>query len=267
MPTIDTVAALLAKAERTDVAAEAEAYLAKAQHLATLHSIDLTAAATARNARERATVPLQRTVRIGEPRKHANPHLIALFHVIAAANDVVMDIAHNSTYVIVYGLPDDLDTAEAMWLACAPRMVQSAGAWVRSKQWQNDTVVKAQRGRYVRVPATARSAKAAFFAAFAERIATRLAEARREAIVEADLVDAPAVHERGGAELVLIQKSEQVRSFYRETSQARGSWRGYQGAVAARGSASAKAGDAAGRTARLKADPELGQRGQLRDGS
>ena len=46
MPTIDTVSALLVKAERTENSHEAEAYLAKAQELATLHAIDLAAAAS-----------------------------------------------------------------------------------------------------------------------------------------------------------------------------------------------------------------------------
>ena len=41
---LERIAALLAKAERTDNAAEADAYLSKAQMLATLASIDLATA-------------------------------------------------------------------------------------------------------------------------------------------------------------------------------------------------------------------------------
>ena len=48
--TIDRISALLAKAERTDNEAEADAYLMKAQQLATLASVDL-AVARARIAR------------------------------------------------------------------------------------------------------------------------------------------------------------------------------------------------------------------------
>ena len=32
----------------------------------------------------------------------------------------MIDIAHNSTYVIAYGLGRDIDTVEALWLVCAP---------------------------------------------------------------------------------------------------------------------------------------------------
>ena len=123
VPTIDTVAALLAKAERTDNPDEADAYLSKAQQLATLYAIDLAAAAAANGGRSRSTRPVQRTIVMGQPRKHVLPHLVGLFLAIARPNDVKADIAHNSTYVIAYGLPDDIDTVESIWLACAPRMV------------------------------------------------------------------------------------------------------------------------------------------------
>lgn len=268
MATIETVAALLAKAERTDNTHEAEAYLAKAQQLATLHAIDLAAAALSAGASAKATTPMQRTITIGEPRKRANPHLISLFSVIAQANDVVIDIAHNSTYVIAFGLPQDIETTEAMWLACAPRMIDDAAGWLRSKKWKSDTVMRCDSyGFLVKAPATAHSAKATFFLAFVQQIGSRLAEARAEAIAEADEVDGAPVHDSGGAELVLVAKAAQVRDFHSNASNARGSWRGYQGASSSRHSASARAGDAAGRQARLVSNPAVGVRaGELRAG-
>lgn len=268
MPTIDTVSALLAKAERTENSHEAEAYLAKAQELATLHAIDLAAAALAAGGRARATVPVQRTITIGEPRKRANPHLISLFSVIAAANDVVIDIAHNSTYVIAYGLGQDIDTVEALWLVCAPRMIDDAGAWVRSKKWKSDTVTRYDDyGFPIQAPATAHSAKATFCVAFVEQISHRLAQARADAIHEADEVAEGQVHDGGGAAVVLVAKAHRVQEFYSGASKARGSWRGYRGASSSRTSASARAGDASGRRARLTDDPELGSRaGELQAG-
>lgn len=255
MPTIETVAALLAKAERTDNADEADAYLAKAQHLATLHAIDLAALAAASRSSTKASTPVQRTIRVGEARRHANSHLVALFSAIARPNDVLIDVARNSTYVIAYGLPDDVDTCESIWLACAPRMVESANAWMRSRRWRHDTTPAYQPGvGYVEVPLTARAAKATFMIAFIQRVGERLTHARQEAIdeVDAGTVAATAADD-GGAALVLVAKADQVRSFYQEASNARGSWRGYSGSYAGSDSSSAKAGDAAGRAARLRA--------------
>lgn len=256
MPTIDTVAALLAKAERTDNSDEADAYLAKAQHLATLHAIDLAALAAANRGTAKATVPIQRTIRIGEPRRHANTHLITLFSAISRPNDVLVDVARNSTYVIAYGLPDDVDTVESIWLACAPRMVESATAWMRSRRWRGDTTAEYHPGAgWVEVPLTARSAKATFMLAFIKRVGERLAAARDEAIVEADAGGGGGSGGRGdgGAALVLVEKADQVKTFYREASSARGSWRGYGGSYGGADSSSARAGDAAGRSARLRA--------------
>lgn len=269
MPTIETVAALLAKAERTDNADEADAYLAKAQHLATLHAIDLAALAAAARTGTKATTPVQRTIRIGEARRHANSHLVALFSAIARPNDVLIDVARNSTYVIAYGLPDDVDTCESIWLACAPRMIESANAWMRSKRWRHDTAPAYQPGvGYVEVPLTARSAKATFMIAFIQRVGDRLSHARQEAIDEVDATAvAPAVAaDDGGAALVLVAKADHVRTFYQEASNARGSWRGYSGSYAGSDSSSAKAGDAAGRAARLRAARGIAAAGALEAG-
>jgi hypothetical protein len=270
MPTIDTVAALLAKAERTDNPDEADAYLAKAQHLATLHAIDLAALSAASRDNTKAATPVQRTIQIGEPRRHANSHLVALFSAIARPNDVLIDVAHNSTYVIAYGLPGDVDTCESLWLACAPRMVDSANGWMRSKRWRHDTTVTYQPGRgYVEVPLTARAAKATFMIAFIQRVADRLAKARTDAIQEADAGSAGLASggtDTGGAALVLVAKADQVRSFYQDASRARGCWRGYGGTYAGAHSSSARAGDAAGRAAQLRASKGINGRSALEAG-
>jgi hypothetical protein len=51
---------------------------------------------------------------------------MVVFIAIAQANDVEVDVAHNSTYVIAYGMPDDIDLVEALWLNVAPRMIAEA---------------------------------------------------------------------------------------------------------------------------------------------
>lgn len=269
MPTIDTVAALLAKAERTDNPDEADAYLSKAQQLATLYAIDLAAAAAANGGRSRSSTPVQRTIVMGQPRKHVLPHLVALFLAIARPNDVKADIAHNSTYVIAYGLSDDIDTVEGIWLACAPRMVAECAQWIAGDSWRDDRVGRWTHQGFVHVPASARSAKAAFCSAFAARIGARLNDARAAAIAESDETAGQSTADpgSGGAELVLVQKSEQIDEFYRSTSNARGSWRGFRGATAGRASASGQAGDAAGRRARLGTEEPLpGPRPGIRAG-
>ncbi len=63
---VDTITKLLAKAEATEFEAEAEALVAKAQELATAHSIDLATARARQAARGARVSPAQRTVVTGE---------------------------------------------------------------------------------------------------------------------------------------------------------------------------------------------------------
>lgn len=256
---LDRIAALLAKAERTDNAAEAEAYLMKAQALATAASVDL-AMARARTARiEARQQPEMRTVTIGEKGKRANQHLIALFIAVAHANDAQVDIASNSTFVIAYGMPSDLDVVNALFSSVAVQMTTTSQQWLSVGSWRSETYVAITRvdGRRRRQtkPHTAQTARAAFYRAYVERIRERLDEARRAA-------QQKAVRSRssdGGLDraLVLKHKDAEIRDFHRMHSQARGSWGGYSGGVRGDGGASGNAGRRAASLARLTSQRAL----------
>ena len=252
--TLDRIAALLAKAERTDNEAEAEAYLTKAQHLATLASVDL-AVARARTARREARrQPESRTTTIGEKARRANPHLISLFVALAHANDARVDVAANSTYVIAYGMPEDLDVVETMFASLAVHMVQAGQGFVSERSWQDETYVAVvARRRQVRTH-TAQTARAAFYRAYVERIGERLEAARASALDEAaarpgDVGDPPALESLGV--VALRQKAADVRGFHARESRARGSWSGYVGAVRRPSGSAAQAGRSAASRARL----------------
>ncbi len=282
---VATIAALLAKAERTDNPHEAEAYLAKAQHLATLRSVDL-AMVRARTAREqRRVTPVSRTVQVGEPGKRANTHLVSLFVAVARANDVVVDVARNSTYVIAYGMPSDLDLVEQLWGSLAHQMVESAGRYLDAGDWRAESyrrVVRQRVGRWSvpRVeerPHTKQTARAAFYRGFIERIGARLKHAHDEAILQAASAERSrsqrptadgAVAPTGGlsAEVVLRDKTEEIQAFYMGESKARGSWTGYRGAAGGDNGAATSAGRRAGAQARLGSQRGIGEGGPALEG-
>lgn len=272
MTHIDRIAALLAKAERTDNPVEAEAYLAKAQMLATQSSIDL-ALARARTARREAREqPTSRTITIGESGKRANTHLVSLFIVVGQCNDLQMDIARNSTYVIAYGMPSDIDLVETLFGSLATQMAAGAATWLAAGVWRTDSYISREGYRRAH---TAQTARAAFYRGFIERIGARLAEAREQVLAAArGLATAgsaapPASGQKVGptAEIVLRDKAAEVRTFYRRQSQARGSWGGYSGAVSRRGGAASSAGAQAAATARLGTARGVGGRtGSVTDG-
>jgi len=236
----------------------------KAQQLATLASVDL-AVARARTARREARQqPESRTTTIGEKGRRANPHLIALFVAIAHANDAKVDVAANSTYVIGYGMPADLDVVETIFASLAVHMVQASQGYVTGRTWAGESyVAAASRGRRrQRRPHTAQTARAAFYRAYVERISERLAQARQEALVQvARERPSRTGDEMSGGVLVLRHKAAEVRSFHAQESRARGSWSGYSGAVRRATGTAAEAGRTAASRARLSKQAELPGKG------
>lgn len=266
--TIERISALLAKAERTDSEAEADAYLMKAQALATAASIDLAMARARTSARERRATPVMRTMVIGEKGKRANRHLIALFIVIAHANDAHVDIAHDSTFVIVYGMPNDLDAIEALFTSIALQMLQSANSWVALGTWRGQAYLAPSRGqvrrRHETRPHTAQTAKVSFLRGFIARIEERLTQARAQAESES-LAQAPEGPNAGA--LVLREKAGEIRDFHRANSKARGSWGGYSGSVTRDLGSAADAGRHAASNARIGRQEHLPGKGALGPGS
>ena len=90
--------------------------------LATHASVDLALARLHMSSKERRAIPVSKTLTVGEPRKRANKHLVDLFIGIAHANDLQIDVAHNSTYVIVYGMPSDIEVSEVDFNSLATKM-------------------------------------------------------------------------------------------------------------------------------------------------
>ena len=234
---LSRIAALLRQAEGTDNAHEAEAFMAAAQRLATATSIDLAVARTHSAARTAAQVPTQRTITIGEPGARGLRTYVQLFAVIAAANDVKCDVASNSTYVYAYGFAEDIDTTHALYASLVVQMVRACDAYLAT-------------GAHKPTPTI--TARLNFQLAFGTRIGQRLSEAREEARREATQSRTATP----GTAVALRNKDIELRNHYRAQSKARGTWRATS-ASAGYSSAARRAGDRAGRQARLGASPEL----------
>jgi hypothetical protein len=187
--------------------------------------------------RTAAQVPAQRTITIGEPGSRGLRTYVQLFAVIAAANDVRCDVASNSTFVYAYGFAEDIDASHALYASLVIQMVRSCDAYL---------VTGAHR------PTPTITARLNFQLAFGTRIGQRLAEARDQARQE--VVDSRAAGP--GTALALRNKEVELREHYRGQSKARGTWRA-SSASAGYSSAARRAGDRAGRQARLGSTPEL----------
>ncbi|MFD4292724.1 DUF2786 domain-containing protein [Rhodococcus sp. NPDC058532] len=232
------IGGLLRQAESTDNPHEAQAFMEAAQRLATATAVDLAVARAHTASRERRACPTQRAISIGEPGRKGLRTYVQLFVAVAAANDVQCDVAHNSTQVFAYGFDSDIDTCQALYSSLLLQMVRASDAYIRSGAHR---------------PVAGVTARLNFQLAFAARIGHRLAETKRA--VEAD-VTGTADDERAGTALVLRDKQIELRDFYSRTSKARGAWRGAQAGMA-RSDRARRAGDRAGRDARLGSETEL----------
>jgi hypothetical protein len=231
------IAALLRQAEGTDNAHEAEAFMAAAQRLATATSIDLAVARSHADKRTPAQTPIQRTITIGEAGTKGLRTYVQLFVVIAHANDVQCDVASNSTFVYAYGFAEDIDASHALYASLVVQMVRASDAYIASGAHR---------------PTPTITARLNFQLAFGARIGQRLAEAREQTQREAK-------KDRGrppGTAIALRNKEIELRDYYRSESKARGTWRAVS-ASAGYSSAARRAGDRAGKRARLGHGPEL----------
>ena len=204
------IAALLRQAEGTDNAHEAEAFMAAAQRLATATSIDLAVARSHSDKRTKAQTPVQRTITIGNAGTRGLRTYVQLFVVIAAANDVKCDVASNSTFVYAYGFAEDIDASHALYASLVMQMVRASEAYIASGS----------------APAHARPSPRASTSSWPSAPASasawpRLARRRsREATRSRS--------RRPGTAIALRDKDIELKDFYRETSQARGTWRASQ---------------------------------------
>lgn len=251
---VEKIGALLAKAESTDNEHERHAYVTKAQELATLNAIDLEAARLRQVEKTKREVPIVKNIRLFDhfDRSQTKAHFIWLFSQIAGANDVKINIFHDNTGVIAFGYPSDIEVCEALHASLSTQMVAEAEAYLKKGEYKQEMVTYEKYDYYEGTtyqtkPMNGKTARRNFYQGFYIQVGERLRAARKQAID-----NAPEVQTDTGttsAALVLVNKNDEIKSFYNENSNARGSWRG--GAGGAYSAGANNAGRAAGNRADL----------------
>lgn len=259
---MDRIGALLAKAESTDSTHEAEALVAKAQQVATLHAVDLATARQRAQRRNRREAVGQRKRIVGRRGEVGLRHRVLLYVQIAHVNDVTVDVARDSTYVLSFGFPSDLEVVDALYGSLATQMTAAANAAIARGEHKEDLYWSDAAGGW---RSDARVFRSAFHDGFITAVAERLSQARSAALAgsrPAANGNAPAQQSAG--ELVLVAKAAEVAAYHASTSDARGTWRGASRPGAPWSPGAHRAGDNAGRAARLSAQRGIaGARGHL----
>ena len=235
---IDKVSKLLAQAERAGTPEEAEAFFEKAQLIAATYSIELAKARAHTAKKNRRDTPIRRTYDLADVKKNNRKHLTRLYLAIGECNDVLLDIGMTSPILYPYGFAADIDVVEAIFAKVAPQMVRAADEFIRSGGHKMGSE-----------KVDGRVARTCFYDSYIFKIQRRLQQARRQAVEE-------ATGNGTGTELVLADKSREVRDYYKATTQATARWDGPKRTGFSM--AAAKAGARAGEQARLEEDIQIG---------
>ena len=188
--------------------------------------------------RTKAQDPVQRTITIGNAGTKGLRTYVQLFAVIAAANDVKVDVASNSTFVYAYGFAEDIDASHALYASLVMQMVRASESYLAS-------------GKHRPTPTI--TARLNFQLAFGARIGRRLARrARRGDPRGPDQADSSI---REPQSRCATRKSS-CSTFTAGSPKRAGTWQAHR-ASAGYSSAARRAGDRAGRRARLGNSPEL----------
>jgi hypothetical protein len=256
---LDKIALLLKQAERASTSGEADAFMEKAQLLATTNSIELALARQHTAKKEQREQPISKRITVGQARKGNLAHYCELFLAIASQNDVRMNLANNNTFVIAFGMASDIEVVEVLYASLVFQMVEASNAWLKTGEYKKETTYGKVTKRdewgdeykvWVEKPMHGRVARANFYKAYTQRILLRLSDARHKAV---EVATAPKDGETAAtpteAALVLRDKVKEVNGFYDTKSTAKGYWKGSR--TGATSKTARTAGDSAGRSARL----------------
>lgn len=209
---------LLRHAEGAATEAERDAFLGKAQELATTHSIELTLARAAHGDDEAAARPTFEAVCLGHPRQRSNVRYVSLMIAVARANDVRCTIRGDNTGVTLYGFAADIRVVTTLYTSLVVQMVRDGDAYLRSGAHR---------------PVHGSTARAAFYAGWTDRIGDRLREAQAHAQLAAGAATEQVDVTTGAVSLAkvpaLLAKDVEVEDYYGYMLRqhgVRGTWRG-----------------------------------------
>lgn len=212
------VGKMLRHAEGAATEAERNAFFTKAQELATTHSIELAVARAAHEKDETTPTPTFEPVRLGHRGQQSNVRYIELMLAISHANDLRCTIRGDNTGVTLYGFQGDIDVVKTLYVSLVVQMVADADAYIRSGAYR---------------PVHGRTARAAFYSGWTERIEHRLQQAQWAAQVSAGAYESGIDEVTGqpsGAKLpALVAKDVEVRDYFdymRRQHGVKGTWRG-----------------------------------------
>jgi hypothetical protein len=247
---------------------EAEAAFAMAQKLASLYAVDLEVARRQMADRTKREAPVTKRISFEAElaTRNTKKALVELISSLCYVNDCKINVFHDSTGVIIFGFPTDIDLIERMFAVIAVQMIVGADQFIKSKSYREEFVTYYDSyGFPERKRMDGRTARINYYDSFNNTIYRRLKQMKREAEESREEEAVPITLSDGAkvessVALVLMEKRDEVKRFYKETSNARGSWSGSR--AGGHSSTASSAGKRDGANARLGRDAQIGGGGR-----
>jgi hypothetical protein len=228
---LEQLAQILAKAENNPNVHEADLAMDRAIALSQRFGIDLAVARAHQVGKEREK-PIQKRIKVGDPRRQSNDHLMQLFIAIAHANDLRCSISgetiegksfmrkskqqswygweddlpeeyvsgikfKQSIYANAVGFPSDIEVTEKVYAIAVSQMIAQASKAIARKE-HGETNAKTWRRN--------------FYYGFTQRMTNRLWKAKQEAEQDAGATEGTSTA------LVLADKKDEVEDAYRKAN-------------------------------------------------
>ena len=237
------VAAILAKAERTDNEAEREAFMHAAETLAAKYSfeMDLLRSLNKEKSEEGQNRVISKTFDIGTKGDRGAGTYSDLLIAIAEAHDMSW-YRWGNDQVALYGGSFDMAYIEAVYPTILVHMVQESNKFLKSGVWKVRDVTRSE-------------ARYSFCLAYSQRVKQRMVEARQDVVQE-------FANEGKNVSLVLADKRAETYKLYWENHS---SGKYYHDSRVSRSYEGRKSGDSAGAKVRISLADEVSETKRLED--
>lgn len=197
---LDSIAAILNKAENTDNEHEREMFMEAAQRKAARAGLelDMLRKRSQDKAKEQGK-PVTRTIDVGEKGQRLRPRLAELLWRLAKENDQRIWAANNGHFVKLTGYKEDIDYTVMLWRSLMVQMVQGALDYLDTGEY------KKERG------VTRHDAMDSYYASFIQRVVERFRRLKNE---ELDKLEQEYQDQGDTTAVVLRDKRKEVSDAY-----------------------------------------------------
>lgn len=194
---IDTIAAILNKAENASTDAERDTFMKAAELKAARINLDLDAARShTQEKQEQDKRPVSERIAVGEKGQPSRRRLVELFNEIALAYDLQTVLSTVGHWIHLVGMKHDVEMVKLLYSSLSYQMLEASFEYLDEGEWRGEGVTKHQ-------------ARDSFYAGYTSRVGQRIRSNRQSVIRDQENSESD-----GATAIVLRDKRREVNAAY-----------------------------------------------------